>query len=94
MEQRTVLAVVIKDGKVLAFASNDHKEPCKRIGYPNGVGYELCEGCQNDNHAEYKAVQHIEAGADLYLFGHDHACESCKAAMDNAGIRKLHIINQ
>lgn len=84
---RKVVAVVVKDGAVLSYASNEHKEPCKREGYPTGVGYELCADCNYPNHAEYKAVQGRDVkGATLFLFGHTYACEPCKKAMVEAGV--------
>ena len=85
---RTTIAVVVKDGLVVSFATNEHKEPCKREGYPTGVGYELCEGCDYPNHAEYKAVQGIKGGV-LHLFGHTYACEPCKKAMSEAGVELI-----
>jgi hypothetical protein len=84
---RLVLAVVVKDGEVLSFASNEHTEPCKREGYPTGVGYDLCAGCNYPNHAEYKAVKGRNLdGATLYLFGHYYACEPCQEACKEAGV--------
>ena len=75
---RKVIAIVVKDGEILSFATNEHTEPCRREGYPTGVGYELCEGCQYSNHAEYKALKDIDArGAVLHLFGHTYACKPC-----------------
>lgn len=85
-EQRLVIAVVVKNGEVLSYATNEHKEPCKRIGYPTGKGYELCPECDYSNHAEYKATKGKDLkGAILYLFGHYYACESCQLATDESG---------
>lgn len=83
---RTVVAIVVKDGEIISYATNDHIEPCKREGYPTGVGYELCDGCNYPNHAEYKAVQKNVKGGTVLLMGHTYACELCKKAMDAAGI--------
>jgi deoxycytidylate deaminase len=82
---RKVVAVLVRDGLVVSMATNDHPEPCKREGYPTGIGYELCKYCQYENHAEYKAVQG-QKGGTLYLLGHTYACEPCKKAMDDAGV--------
>jgi len=82
---RKVVAVVVQEGLVVSYATNEHKEPCKREGYPTGVGYELCEGCQYHNHAEYKAVQGLKGGT-VYLIGHYYACDSCKKAIEDAGM--------
>jgi len=81
---RTVIAVLIRDGLVVSYATNEHS-PCLREGYPTGEGYELCEGCNYPNHAEYKAVQG-QSGGTLYLLGHAYACEPCKEACLKAGV--------
>lgn len=82
---RTTVAVLVKDGLVVSYATNEHKEPCKREGYPTGEGYELCEGCNYPNHAEFKAAQgHLEG--IMYLIGHYYACEPCKAELKIRGI--------
>lgn len=80
MNQRTTVAVIVKDGKVLSYGTNEHKEPCKRVGYPTGEGYELCDGCNYDNHAEANALKGsgFFSGATLYLLGHTYACDPCK----------------
>ncbi len=88
---RTVIAVVVQDGKVVSYATNEHEEPCKREGYPTGKGYELCKYCQYENHAEYKAVQGLTGGT-VFLLGHTYACEPCKKAVEDAGM-KLVIID-
>lgn len=85
-KQRLVVAVLVKDGVVISYATNEHQEPCKRIGYPTGEGYELCDGCNYPNHAEFKALQGVDAkGATLYLFGHYYACIPCSNAIEAAG---------
>ena len=84
MKQRLVVAIVVRDGEVISFATNRHK--CKRIGFPTGKGYELCAGCDYPNHAEVKALQGVNAkGATLHLFGHYYACELCNRAVAEAG---------
>lgn len=82
---RTVIAVVVQDGEVVSWATNEHKGPCGREGYPTGEGYELCEWCQAENHAEYKAVQGLTGGT-VYMIGHTYACDSCKKAVEDAGM--------
>lgn len=83
---RTVLAVIIKDGCVVAYETN-RKHICKREGYPTGEGYDLCEPCQPHNHAEQRALDKTkERDATLYLFGHTYACDSCKRACEDAGV--------
>lgn len=82
---RTVVAVLVRDGLVVSYATNEHLEPCKREGYPTGVGYDLCKYCDYPNHAEYKAVQG-QKGGTLFILGHTYACESCKKACDEANV--------
>lgn len=83
---RTVVAVLVQGGMVVSWATNQHTEPCKREGYPTGVGYDLCNGCNYPNHAEYKAVEGKNGGT-LYLIGHTYACEPCKDAMARANVK-------
>lgn len=83
---RTVIAVVVKNGLVVSFATNAHSEQCKREGYPTGEGYELCPDCNYPNHAEYKAVQGDVRGGHLILIGHTYACEWCIHEMKKAGV--------
>lgn len=74
---RKVIAILVDENKnVLNFASNEHSVPCKREGFPTGVGYELCDGCNYSNHAEYKVCQGFNKGT-VYLIGHTYACEPC-----------------
>lgn len=89
---RITVAIVVKDGEIISVGTNEHKEPCKREGYPTGEGYELCEYCQYTNHAEYNAVRHTDVkGATLLLFGHYYVCEPCKKECRIAGIKKITI---
>lgn len=82
---RTVVAVVVQDGRVVSFASNTHDGPCMREGYPTGEGYNLCKWCDYPNHAEHKALQGIQGGT-LYLIGHSYACELCVEDIRKAGV--------
>lgn len=90
---KPVGCIIVKDNKIIGSGSNSHEGyECKRAGYPTGVGYELCEGCQYGNHAEIEALEGIDAkGADLYLYGHYYLCESCSQAAMDAGIRNVYI---
>lgn len=85
---RKVIAVVVQKGEVVSWATNEHTEPCKREGYPTGVGYELCDGCNYPNHAEYKAIQGLSGGT-VYLLGHTYACEPCKKAIEEANMKLI-----
>lgn len=84
-KQRIVVAVIVQDGQIVSVATNEHKEPCKRIGYPTGEGYELCDGCNYPNHAEYKASQGLKGGT-CYLFGHHYACALCENELKKRNI--------
>lgn len=85
-KQRLVVAILVKDGEVLSYGTNEHKEPCKRVGMATGEGYELCEGCDYPNHAEIKALKGVDAkGAIMYLFGHYYACSPCGEAIKASG---------
>lgn len=91
---RKTAAVVVRDDVILSMGSNTHTEPCKREGFPTGVGYDLCDGCNYDNHAEANALRGIDAeGADLYLFGHYYLCDPCQDKVDKAGIKNVFIKN-
>ncbi len=95
-KQRLVVAIVVRDGVVLSYATNEHKKPCKRIGSLTGQNYELCEECDYPNHAEVKALKGIPIkelrdieGSKLFLFGHTYACTSCLKAIKKA---KLNLV--
>lgn len=89
-------SVVVKNGKIIGRGTNGSdfhvKEGCKRVGYPTGEGYDLCEGCQPHNHGEQKALKGINAyGADLYMWGHWYICKSCKETIETHGIKNIFI---
>lgn len=91
---RKTAAIVVFDDVIIGQGSNTHTEPCKRQGFPTGVGYDLCDGCNYDNHAEANALKDIDArGADLYLYGHYYLCDLCLDKVRKAGIRNVYIKN-
>jgi len=67
-------------------------------GIPTGQQYELCEGCHPKNHSEPRAIAdakkngHDTKGADLYLWGHWWACETCWQTMIAAGIKNFYLM--
>jgi len=97
-------SVIVKDGAIIGHGANGsdyHKtNVCERVkrGIPTGQGYELCEGCHPKNHSEPRAIaearsrSHETEGADLYLWGHWWCCEPCWAAIINAGIRDVYLV--
>jgi len=89
---RKTVAIVVRDGEIISVGTNEHKEPCKREGYPTGEGYELCEWCNYGNHAEANALRGIDAkGAHLYLFGHTYLCDPCKKECRIASLKGVTI---
>lgn len=89
---KKTVAIVVKNGEIISIGTNEHKEPCKREGYPTGEGYELCEYCQYSNHAEYNAVRYTDVkGGHLYLFGHYYVCEPCNKECQLQGIKGITI---
>lgn len=96
-------AIIVKDGQILGGGANGseiHKlQGCerKKQNIPTGEGYELCNGCHPENHAEQKAITFVQEsallveGADLYLWGHWWCCESCWEAMIEAGIGNVYL---
>lgn len=97
-------AVVVKDNIVIGEGANGsliHEQiGCerKRLNIPTGQGYELCEGCHPDNHAEPKAIRDalekklLDTDVDLYLWGHWWCCEGCWKWMDEHGIRNVYLV--
>jgi len=83
---RKVVAVLVQNGEVVAVETNTHPEPCKREGYPTGVGYEFCEWCQQHNHAEAKIAKQYTGGT-VYLLGHYYACDPCLHALKASGMK-------
>lgn len=85
--------IIVRDGAVISAATNTHEGyECKRAGYPTGEGYDLCEGCQYDNHAEAKAIKDIDVtNADLYMVGHYYMCEPCAKVVKESGIADVYI---
>jgi deoxycytidylate deaminase len=100
-------SVVVFQNKVVGRGANGsdyhEKHGCERVrrGIPTGEGYELCEGCHPKNHSEPKAIKDakknnpdIDFGkSDLYLWGHWWACEPCWNAIDEVGIRNIHLVS-
>lgn len=88
-------------GLVKGFGANGsdyHKSHgCERVRQhvPTGEGYELCEGCSPENHAEVRAIKSVKEsaqGADLYLWGHWWCCKTCWNKMIEAGIKNVYLL--
>ena len=97
-------SVIVKGNMIVGQGANGsdyhktHKCERVRLKIPTGEGYELCEGCHPKNHSEPRAIENAKIrgfnmkGADLYLWGHWWACESCWRAMIAAGIKNYYLM--
>ena len=97
-------SVVVLRGEVIGRGANGsdyHKtHECERVrqNIPTGQGYDLCEGCHPKNHSELRAIADAKKQvedlreADLYLWGHWWACEPCWNAIQEAGIKNVHLL--
>ncbi len=97
-------SVVVKNDMIVGQGANGsryHSENvCERVklGIPTGERYELCEGCHPKNHSEPRAIADAKdrgfnlADADLYLWGHWWACESCWSKIAAAGITNVYLL--
>jgi len=96
-------AVLVSNGVVIGTGANGsdfHKtNVCERVrqDIPTGEGYELCEGCHPNNHAERRAVETAKTsgeavqGAELYLWGHWWACKPCWDSMLAEGVSRVYL---
>ena len=101
-KRRTVMAVVVSENGVY-FGYNycdNEVDVCPRTvrGCATHEGYNLCrEVCDQPAHAEVNAINAAGAdakGAELHVFGHDHACDACIKAANDAGIKKITLIEE
>lgn len=96
--------VLVKDGQIIGFAHNAnayHEEQgCERrkLGIPSGQQHELCPGCNPQEHSEPRAIQmakddgHDVVGADLYMYGHYYACDSCAKTVIAHKIARYYVV--
>ena len=94
--KQIVTATVVAPNGDRFIATNYTLNPqvrCPRADMPTGVGYHLCkEVCEQPGHAEINALKLAgdkAMGATLNISGHTYACESCKQAARDAGIKKI-----
>ncbi len=91
--KQTVVAVIMKAGKVVGFGTNECSRPqevCPRGELPTGKGYHLCERvCGQLGHAEVNACADggdAVYGGVLHLFGHSYICGDCRKTMELFGV--------
>ncbi len=91
-----VTAVLVSEDGEGFIGENDCLNPqtvCPREG---GEGYEKCASvCRQTGHAEENAIRKAgdkAKGAVIYLQGHTYACNSCKAAAQDAGVKEIIVI--
>lgn len=104
LKQR-VGAVIARNGAILGVGANGsgyhalHGCRRKELGCKTGEGYDLCEGCSPQNHAEAAALAHARsrgidvAGAQVVMWGHWWACRDCWASLRIAGIDRISLIH-
>ncbi len=97
-------AVLVKNGTIIGMGANGsdyhEKNGCERVrqNIPSGEGYELCNGCNPNNHAEPKAIENAKQigndpiDSDLYLWGHFWCCEPCWNSMIKNGIKDVFLM--
>ena len=103
--------LLIKNNQILTSATQDtseHKDVdkngfCYRERLKNqnkiqsGQGYQLCEGCNNQNHSEVLAIQKFLQdnpkenlqNSTAYLYGHWWSCSNCSQKMLDYEIKEL-----
>jgi deoxycytidylate deaminase len=94
--KQTVTATIIAENGDTYLSTNYCLNPqvsCPRAGLLTGEGYELCKDiCRQVGHAEVNAITLAgvnAVGATLYLKGHTYACDGCKQAAKEAGIKEI-----
>lgn len=77
-----------------------HKRWCirKMLGIKKHAYYWICPGCATfKNHAEARAIREIysmrgfKRNITMYLYGHDHCCNTCLEKVNKLGINKIYI---
>lgn len=97
--KQTVVAILVNNGDTwIGFNRCDSPQNiCPRASYKSGEGYQLCTLiCKQKNHAEIDALE--QAGEDarggtLFLIGHSAVCNSCKKALEAAGVEEVIIVH-
>lgn len=97
-------SVIVKDGAIIGRGNNynpyheQHGCERRRLGTASGQDYHLCPGCDTQTHSEPRAIAnaeqngHVVTDAELYLYGHYHACPDCQNIMHTHGIRAYYVI--
>lgn len=96
----TPICIIVKNNAIISIGiSGNGMHPltgkCDRIDKP-GSDYSLCKYCQEDEHAEIRAISELKTdpkGARCYLYGHYHACTNCIAKLEDIGIRDMVLLD-
>ena len=103
--------LIAKNDQILSFATQNtslHKdidesgvcfrERLRKAGkLETGQSYEICEGCNQNNHSEILAIQkalqnHFEEDlkdSTAYLLGHYYSCSNCSKKLEEVGIKEI-----
>lgn len=99
-------SVVVKNDRIIGFANNynpyHEEQGCERrkLNTPSGQDYHLCPGCDPQTHSEPRAIQNaLDNGfdvtdAEIYMYGHYHACQNCVRAMRDNRIAHYYVVDQ
>lgn len=96
-KQVVTATIVTADGEKFVGKNwiQNRVEICPRVsaGCASGEGYHLCkEVCEQVGHAEIVALSIAgdkAKGSTLFLEGHTYACDPCKSACHEAGIKEI-----
>lgn len=97
VKQQVFCTIIATNGNIYV-GENHCRNPqnvCPRADMPSGVGYELCKSvCDQVGHAEVVAISLAgvdSLGSSAYLEGHTYVCDSCKSALNDAGVSEVYV---
>ncbi len=102
---RQIGAVIVNKKTIIARGHNGRDRvpsSCPRViqNLPSGIGYNLCQECVEENHAEADALRNARLmevdteNGEMYIFGHWWGCEPCLEKVRNAGITKIYLVKE
>lgn len=100
-QKTTPICIIARGDEVLALGiAGNGMHPltahCDRVDKP-GSDYSACKWCQEDQHAEIRALSCLKTdarGAKAYLYGHFHACDNCCKGMELFGIETVVLLEK